>query len=184
MTFTAIDFETAHADFPCEIGICCVEDGVITRTESYLIKPACFPYMNPWNERVHGITSADVASAPFFDEVWSQLKPYFDDTLLVAHNAAFDMKVLRSALQYYDLAVPYSDYFCSVALSRKTWKNLSSHSLGVLCDYHDIRFQHHRAGEDARACAIVTLKAFEHHGIQDAQQLTDAGIKIKSLRNN
>lgn len=182
MTFTAIDFETAHADFPCEIGICRVEDGRIIETRSYLIKPACFPYMNPWNERVHGISSADVATAPLFEDVWTEIKPFFEDNYLVAHNAAFDMKVLRSALQYYDLAVPYSDYFCSVNLSRKAWKGLSSHSLGNLCSFHDISFTHHRAGEDARACAIITLKAFGELGIGSWQDIADRGVKMHRLR--
>jgi DNA polymerase III subunit epsilon len=182
LSFTAIDFETAHADFPCEIGICCVEEGMITETRSYLIKPACFPYMNPWNERVHGISSADVATAPFFEDVWTEIKPFFEDNYLVAHNAAFDMKVLRSVLQYYDLAVPYSEYFCSVNLSRKAWKNMKSHSLGNLCDYHGISFTHHRAGEDARACAIITLKAFEELGVDDLSGIAGVGVKLQSLR--
>jgi len=106
MNFIAIDFETAHADFPCEIGLTRVTDGVIGESKSWLIKPACFPYMNPWNERVHGISSADLADAQSFDEIWPELKLWIDDSYMVAHNAAFDMKVLRSALNYYDLAVP------------------------------------------------------------------------------
>ena len=43
MNFTAIDFETAHAEFPCEIGLTRVENGIIINTKSWLIKPACFP---------------------------------------------------------------------------------------------------------------------------------------------
>ncbi len=161
MNFTAIDFETAHANFPCEIGISVVENGRISFTKSWLIKPACFPYMNPFNQRVHGISSADVAKSKNFEELWSELRPYLDETILVAHNAAFDMNVLRTTLKYYDLAVPKSQYFCSVSLARKTWKNLSSHSLGSLCDFHQIQFHHHRAGDDAMACALITLKSFQ-----------------------
>ena len=98
MTFTAIDFETAHASFPCEIGLTVVENGQITESRSWLIKPACFPYMNPWNERVHGISSAELVDAPDFGTLWSEIHQYFDDRMLVAHNAAFDMSVLRAAL--------------------------------------------------------------------------------------
>ena len=161
MTFTAIDFETAHAQFPCEIGLCRVENGIVTETKSWLIKPACFPYMNPWNERVHGISSADLLHAKSFEELWSEILPYLEDQIVVAHNAAFDMGVLRASLAYYDLAVPWLEYFCSVSLSRKIWKSLPSHSLGALCEYHAIQFRHHRAGDDAKACALIVLKAFE-----------------------
>ena len=182
MNFVAIDFETAHANFPCEIGLTRVENGEILDSKSWLIKPACFPYMNHWNQRVHGISSADVAHAYTFEELWRELKPWFDDNILVAHNAAFDMRVLRAALTYYDLAIPYSEYFCSVSLSRKAWKHLPGHSLGAVCEYHDIRFNHHRAGDDAQACALIALKAFE---MVQATNVNDGlyklGVMLKKL---
>ena len=182
MNFTAIDFETAHADFPCEIGLTRVEDGKIINTKSWLIKPACFPYMNYWNQKVHGITSADVVSAFTFEELWPELKPWFEDNYLVAHNAAFDMRVLRASLSYYDLAFPSAEYFCSVSLSKKTWKHLPSHSLGAVSQYHNIQFNHHRAGDDAKVCALITLKAFEELEKYDiAETLNQLGVKLKKL---
>ena len=182
MTFTAIDFETAHANFPCEIGLTRVENGVITFSDSQLIKPACFPYMNYWNQRVHGISSQDLASAPTFEELWSKLQLWLEDTFLVAHNAAFDMGVLRSVLEYYELARPKSEYFCSVSLSRKVWKQLPGHSLSALSQYHNIQFNHHRAGEDSRACALITLKAFEEVEAENVQDgLCKVGLKLKKL---
>lgn len=182
MNFTAIDFETAHAEFPCEIGLTRVTNGVITDSKSWLIKPACFPYMNPWNQRVHGISSNDVLSANTFEKIWTELQPWFEDQYLVAHNAAFDMRVLRSALAYYDLAIPHAEYFCSVSLSRKTWKQLSSHSLGVVSQFHNIRFNHHRAGDDASACAQIALKAFETVDALTVQDgLKKLGVALKKL---
>jgi DNA polymerase-3 subunit epsilon len=51
-----------------------------------------------------------------------------------------------------------------------------------LCEFHDIKFQHHRAGDDARACAVITLKAFDAFGTNDLNQAMDlAGIKLKRL---
>jgi DNA polymerase-3 subunit epsilon len=138
--------------------------------------------MNPWNERVHGISSAQVAHSSTFEELWSDLKPWFDDRILVAHNAPFDMRVLRSTLAYYDLAIPYSDYFCSVSLSRKAWTHLPSHSLGSVCAYHDIRFRHHRAGDDAEACARIAMKAFETvEAISLEEGLKKLGVALKRL---
>lgn len=182
MNFTAIDFETAHATYPCEIGLSKVENGIIAESKSWLIKPACFPYMNPWNERVHGISSADLVMALSFEELWSELRSWLEDEVLVAHNASFDMNVLRSALAYYDLAVPWIEYFCSVSLSRKAWRHLSSHSLGAMCEFHNIRFRHHRAGEDASACATIALKAFEKVEALDVNDgLKKLGVSLKKL---
>jgi len=182
MTFTAIDFETAHASFPCEIGLTRVDNGEITESKSWLIKPACFPYMNPWNQRVHAISAKDVSTAYTFEELWGELKPWFEDNVLVAHNAAFDMRVLRSALAYYDLAIPRVDYFCTVNVSRKVWKHLLSHSLSSVSDFHNIHFNHHRAGDDAKVCAIIALKAFETinaMGVHDG--LEKLGVSLKKL---
>lgn len=182
MNFTAIDFETAHADFPCEIGLTRVVDGQIVQSKSWLIKPACFPYMNPWNERVHGISSHQVSTAMTFEALWSELKPWLEDNYLVAHNAAFDMRVLRSTLAYYDLATPWVEYFCSVSLSRKTWKHLPGHSLGVVSQYHNIKFNHHRAGDDAEACAKIALKAFETvNALNVLDGLKKLGVNLKKL---
>lgn len=182
MTFTAIDFETADANFPCEIGITRVENGQIVFSKSWLIKPACFPYMNYWNQRVHGISLSDLVHAQSYEELWSEIKPYLEDELVVAHNAAFDMKVLKAALNYYDLALPFVEYFCSVSLSRKVWKQLSSHSLDAVSSFHKIQFNHHRAGDDSRACAIIVLKAFENAQNSDFRmELETLGVKIKKL---
>jgi DNA polymerase III, epsilon subunit and related 3''-5'' exonucleases len=183
MTFTAIDFETAHACFPCQIGLTHVENGQITESASWLIKPACFPYMNPHNERVHSISSFDLKDAPTFEELWSELHFRLEDSILVAHNAAFDIGVLRSVLQYYDLAKPWTEYFCSLGLSRKVWKGLpNGHSLGNLCAHHNIHFRHHDAGDDAAACAQLTLKAFNSIGAVNLENgLELAGINLKKL---
>lgn len=175
MNFIALDFETAHANFPCEIGLTKVENGIIVDSKSWLIKPACFPYMNPWNERVHGISSVELAHQKNFEEHWVELKVWLEDNIIVAHNAAFDIKVLRSTLACYDLALPWMEYFCSVSLSRKVWKNLTSHSLATLSSYHNIKFNHHRAGDDAMACALITLKAFEE------KQLTSVSLGLNEL---
>ncbi|HEY6915247.1 MAG TPA: 3'-5' exonuclease [Paludibacter sp.] len=182
MNFTAIDFETAHADFPCEIGLTRVVAGQITESKSWLIKPACYPYMNPWNQRVHGISSANVSNAKTFEELWTELRLWLEDQYLVAHNAAFDMRVLRSVLAYYDLAVPWAECFCSVSLSRKTWKHLPSHSLGVVSEYHNIQFNHHRAGDDVEACAKIALKAFETVEAENVSLgLKKLGVALKKL---
>ncbi|MDP4237888.1 MAG: 3'-5' exonuclease [Bacteroidota bacterium] len=182
MTFTAIDFETAHANFPCEIGLTRVEDGEICESKSWLIKPACFPYMNPWNQRVHGISSSDVSTAQTFEELWGELKPWMEDRILVAHNAAFDMRVLRATLACYDLAIPRVEYFCSVIVSRKAWKELPRHTLDAVSNYHHIQFNHHRAGDDAEACAKIALKAFETVAACSVEDgLKKFGMQLKKL---
>lgn len=158
MNFTAIDFETADELIPCELGICVVRNGIITETRSWLIKPSCYPYMNRWHENIHGISSRDLADAPYFDTVWPEIEPYLAGQLLLAHNARFDMAVLHETLIRYRLACPEADYLCSVRLARRTWPGMDSHRLNVLCQHFGITFRHHRAGDDAEACARIMLQ--------------------------
>lgn len=180
LNFTAIDFETAHAQYPCEIGITRVEHGEIVFQQSWLIKPACFPYMNFYNQQVHGICSSDLVRAPAFDDLWPQLLPYFSDQVVVAHNASFDMRVLSACLQHYDLAFPFTNYFCSVGLARKVWKELPNHKLDTVSRHLNIRFSHHRAGDDAMACANIVLKAFD--GFDDVEQgLSHFKVKTSAI---
>lgn len=180
MTFTAIDFETANTCDPCEIGITRVENGEIVFQQSWLIKPACYPYMNFYHQQVHGISVSSLVRAPKFDELWPEIASYFDDQIVVAHNAAFDMRVLCAALQHYDLALPYVDYFCSVAVSRKLWPTLPNHKLNTVSSHLGIRFSHHSAGDDAMACAHIVLKAFAGHACVD-EGLKTLKIKPKAL---
>lgn len=155
MNFTAIDFETADGLIPCELGVCTVCNGAIAETRSWLIKPICYPYMNPRNENIHGIGTPQLAEAPCFDAVWPEIAPYVENRLLVAHNAEFDISVLCHALHHYRMEPPAAWYLCSVGMARRIWPEMQSHRLSALCERFGIVFHHHRAGDDAEACARI-----------------------------
>lgn len=172
MNFIAIDFETANINVPCEIGVCVVRNGLISETRSWLIKPSCFPYMNWWNQRVHGISNEMLKDAIPFDLLWEDmLKSYFQNELLIAHNAPFDIGVLKATLNHYKISHPEFSYLCSCQLSRRVWNNLPKHSLGFLCEEMGIYFTHHRAGADAEACARLVLYAAEKLGAESVESV-------------
>ncbi|MBK0403470.1 DNA polymerase III [Adhaeribacter sp. BT258] len=163
MDFVTIDFETATSerDSPCEIGLTYVKNKEIVGTESWLIKPKSYPYFNPFNISIHGIRPEDVANQPEFHELWSEIKSKLENQLVIAHNASFDFSVLRKTLTTYDLPFPNLNYACSYIFSKKVWTGLASYDLKTLCWYNNINLNHHRAAADSRACAELTLKAFE-----------------------
>ena len=134
---------------------------MIVQTKTWLIKPPSFPYFHPRNIDVHGITPAEVANAPTFDEIWYEAEKLLYGNFFVAHNASFDASVLRGCLDYYGIFKPKMDYLCSIQVAKKSWKNIPKYGLKSLAEAHQIKFNHHRAGDDAEVCAKIALLGFE-----------------------
>jgi DNA polymerase-3 subunit epsilon len=171
--FVTIDFETATSErnSPCELGLTFVADGKITETKSWLIKPYynCFDY---FNTLIHGITASDVADKPEFNELWRDVLPLVEGKFLIAHNAGFDMSVLRKTLELYEIPFPEFSYSCSYIFSKQVWPGLSGYDLATLCNVHNIPLQHHRAGPDSKATAELCIKAFETKAIYSFANFT------------
>jgi len=51
--------------------------------------------LNPASAKVHGIDAAALAGQPKIEAVLPQFHRFCEDTVLVAHNAAFDMRFLE-----------------------------------------------------------------------------------------
>ncbi|MEQ9009478.1 MAG: exonuclease domain-containing protein, partial [Ekhidna sp.] len=103
-SFSALDFETAtwNPSSVCQIGIVRMEDGKVVEKVNKLIQPPKNEYFYK-NIEVHGIKPDDTKDAPFFEEVWFDVRHLIEDQVVVAHNADFDVNCLRSSLAYYDL---------------------------------------------------------------------------------
>ncbi len=160
MDFVALDFETANyqRDSVCEIGLAYVRGGRLVGTEGWRVRPEP-NYFCMQNIRVHGICAADVRHAPTFAELWPSLRKHFEHTCVVAHNASFDISVLRYALQGCDEVFPDFQYACSLQIARRMWRHLPSHGLAALAAHFGIDLQHHAAEADARASALLMLEA-------------------------
>ena len=161
MDFITIDFETATSErhSPCEIGLTFVKDNKIVETKSWLIKPIDNEY-DGFNIYIHGITPEDTADKPEFHEIWPEIRPLIENQFLIAHNAGFDISVLRRTLELYKLPFPTLNYSCSYIFSKKVWLGLPAYDLKTLCKINNIDFKHHRAGPDSKATAELSLKAF------------------------
>jgi DNA polymerase III subunit epsilon len=158
MNFVAIDFETANSERSsvCSLGIAVVVDGVITDQAYWLIKPKVLRF-DPYNTYIHGITAEDVINEPEFGDLWPEIKPYLENKTVIAHNASFDLSVLRYILDDYNLPYPTLDYSCSWIISKKHWPDLLSHKLNSISEHIGFQFKHHNALEDALACANIVI---------------------------
>ena len=152
-SFTAIDFETAQGYrwSICQVGLVRVENGKIIDEVNLLVQPPNNYYW-PQFTGIHGITPHDTAKSPTFNKVWNQIKPFIENQNVIAHNGfGFDFPVLSKTLEYYGLATPEYNKFC-------TYKIYKS-NLAALCSDYNIPLNHHDALSDARACA----KLFQMH---------------------
>ncbi len=156
--FVCFDVETPNArnDRMSAIGITVVDDGVIT--EEF------FSYVNPeepfdtFNTELTGISTETVASAPSFKELWPGIKALMSSGVLVAHNAPFDMGVLKKCLKDYGIIWKERvSYICTVRIGRKILPDIS-HRLNEMCRYYRIGLDHHKADSDSRACAEILIR--------------------------
>lgn len=156
--FVVFDVETPNFrnDRMSAIGVSVVENGRIVWDYDTLVNPETF--FSAFNVRLTGITPDAAAQAPTFPEVWRELRPVFDDSVLAAHNAPFDMGVLSKCLGHYGIFWKSSaPYVCTCQMARRCYPFLPNKKLDTLCDYLDIALTHHRAGSDARAAALILL---------------------------
>lgn len=172
--FIAIDFETANEqrDSACQIGITTVKNNQIHEVKSWLINPV--QSFNYFNTMIHGITEEMVQDQPTFKDIWPEIAPYFgndeEGSIIVAHNATFDINVLLCMLERYKISIPKGIFLCSLAIARRTWIQ-PSYSLSSLCQAFNIQPGKHDAGEDSRACAEITLLAAKEKGIDLSKQI-------------
>lgn len=159
--FIAFDVETPNRfnNRISSIGITVIEDGAITGGFSSLVDPET--HFDYFNTALTGISEETVAGAPTFPQLWERIAPLMSSGLLVAHNAVFDMSVLKKCLADYGIEWrPYARYICTVQMGRKLLPGMR-HNLDVMCRFFGIPLDHHQAESDSRACAELLLKYME-----------------------
>jgi DNA polymerase-3 subunit epsilon len=177
LEFVAIDFETANGSpaSPCAVGLVRVRDGQIQESLSMLFRP---PYPNNWfhegNIQVHGIRPEDIIDSPDWEEVLPELLLFTEGLPLVAHNASFDMGVLRASAEAVSFDLPQMNYFCSLSIARRTYALESYRLNAVAYAIGHEEFRHHDALADSDACARIILHAANRHDAESVEDLLAA----------
>ena len=113
--------------------------------------------IQPFVVKLTGINNAMLRSAPKFFEVAKRIIEMTNDCVIVAHNASFDYRILRTEFRRlgYDFQ---AKTICTVELSKKLIPEQPSYSLGKLVRALGIPMaDRHRASGDAMA----TTKLFK-----------------------
>ena len=113
--------------------------------------------IQPFVAKLTGINNAMLSSAPKFFEVAKRIIEITNDCVIVAHNASFDYRILRTEFRRLGYAFE-SRTICTVELSKKLLPEQPSHSLGKLVRALGIPMaDRHRASGDA----LATIKLFK-----------------------
>ncbi len=184
--FVVFDLETTGAKAPpcrvTEVGAIRVLNGQIADEFHTLVNPET--EIPEFITSLTGINDEMVADAPKFSEIASELLEFIGDSILVAHNAQFDMSFLN-----YEIGRVYEDYrvwnpsLCTVQLSRRLLPQIENHKLNTVANHFSIELvNHHRACDDARATAQIFVNLLEDmqtRGIKDLGSARRFGARKK-----
>lgn len=157
--YTIIDIETTGGKYNeegiTEIAIHKYDGHHVVDTFISLLNPE--RDIQPFVVNLTGINSNMLKNAPKFYEVAKRIIEITTDCVIVAHNAKFDYRILRT--EFRRLGYDYKrQTLCTVELSKKLIPNLESYKLGRLCRSLGIPVSdRHRANGDA----IATTKLFK-----------------------
>jgi DNA polymerase-3 subunit epsilon len=129
-----------------------------------------------------GISNEMVEDAPRFFEIAKQIVEITRDRILVAHNASFDYKFIKS--EFKSLGYDFTrETLCTLRLSRKLLPGHRSYSLGNLCQDMGIEIvDRHRAAGDAFATVKLLGKLLDQATLSGKEDILRQSLSTR-LRN-
>jgi DNA polymerase-3 subunit epsilon len=132
---------------------------------------------------IHGITEADVATAPLFRDIAAHLTSYIAGLPIAAHNAAFDLGFLGAEFQRAGWDVPRLPSFCTLNGSREYLPHLDRRRLADCCWAAGVQLENaHSALGDARATAQLLGFYLNQAGRRQHQTLSALRVEAQALR--
>ena len=187
--YVAFDLETTglyRQDTIIEIGAVRMRNGEEVERFQSFVNPK--RKLHPFTSGLTGITDDMLRDAPLLEQVLPQFKEFVGDSVLVAHNADFDVNFVRRACE--DLGITWqmtSVDTCTIA--QCLLQDLHKFTLDVVAKHFDMAdFNHHRAGDDALVCGRIAGKLFEmlqQQDVRDIQSINSAMLPLRpSFRQN
>ncbi|MEV0342215.1 exonuclease domain-containing protein [Nocardia sp. NPDC050713] len=174
LDFTTIDFETANSyrGSPCSVGLVRVRDGKAVDDRHWLIRPPeRAGHFDRFNVGLHGITADHVFDAAPWKEILPDIVDFLGGDVVVAHNAAFDMGVMRGACVADQIPGPELIFLCSLVISRRALSLPSYRLPYVVESLGGIHPGHHDALADAQAVADVVVRLAADREASDLAEL-------------
>lgn len=185
ITLAFLDFETTgllphRSDRICEVALQRVVNGIVEMSYTTLVNP-----QRPQSARsfaVNQISTEQLSNAPTFSAIAGSLRAALADTVIVAHNAPFDLEFLHVELAVAGqppLRVPSID---TLAIARRLFPKRPSHSLAALATALDSPPPSHRAMDDVLALRVVFDDLITHLAALGITKLGDLLRYTRGLR--
>lgn len=187
-TFVVFDLETTGFspinNRIIEIGAVKVEEGKVTDRFSTFVNPQVpIPFKI---EELTGIRDDMVLGAPAVEEALPEFLKFCEGSVMVAHNAGFDMSFISKNCERQGLPCEYT-VVDTVALARVLLPQLNRFKLDTVAKTLKISLEnHHRAVDDAACTAEIFVKFIEmlkERGISDLNQVNEMGnTSVENVR--
>ncbi len=180
-TYVAFDIETTGFgpvnDQIIEIGAVKIKNGEIIDNFSQFINPRIPIPMEI--EKLTSINDAMVADAPLIDEVLPKFLEFCRDSVLVAHNASFDVGFISKKAQMLGISTDFT-VIDTVSMARVLLSDIKNYKLDVVAKELNISLEnHHRAVDDAHCCGQIFIKLmerFKEKGVTNLDELNKEGL--------
>lgn len=159
-----------------EIGAVKISNGeIIDRFSAFVNPEVPIPFRI---EKLTGIRDDMVMSEPVIEEVLPRFLEFCEGSVLVAHNASFDMSFIIENAARQGLQTEYT-YVDTVGIARILLPNQAKHTLDAVCKTLGISLEnHHRAVDDAKATAdifVKFIKMLKEREIDSLAQINEMG---------
>ena len=192
-TFVVFDIETTglskENDKITEIGAVKIENGKIIDRFSTFVNPQ--RTLSEEIVKLTNITDEMLKDAPLIDIVLPQFLEFCGDSVLVAHNAGFDVGFIRNNAQVLHMPSVDNTVLDTVELSRTLLPELKKHKLNIVAEHLGVSLEgHHRAVHDAEATAKIFIKLIDmlaEKGITNIDEinvLASRTVNYNKLKSN
>lgn len=176
--FASFDTETTglnpSEDRIIEIAVVLYQHGAIVDQKSWLIDPERpIPF---FATRANRISDEMVAGMPTFREILPEFREYIQGSVLMAHNARFDIHFVNEEFVRAGEEPLSNDVIDTLALFRSWYPELDSHTLSSVVDYLHIQGDaFHRALADSVYVARIFDRYVREHGLDLNDVYRDSG---------
>lgn len=180
-TYCVLDLETtglsAKTEKITEIGIMKVQNGEVIDKFCEFVNPE-----KPIPQRVVEVTHITddmVKDAPKIDEIFPKVLDFIKGTVLVAHNAAFDIGFLKTQAKELGYEFDFT-YIDTLPLARKLFPNIKKHKLGKIAEHLKIKVDvAHRALDDVDTTVKILKEMMKILVERGAKKVGDIAIKCE-----